>query len=173
MFGVLVSVVLLTGTAGAQQMLRLQNEDVEIKTVEGRQVLRVEDVARVFPGVNTEGLEYIELQRLIDHPHARVTRRDGIITSVRFYNQSMGEIWDSVRRDQPAPTRSRTPNDMVPATVVTPPPTTPTDSSSTFLRGQEYTQRGDRKVYWEQTEPTSRKKSRVEMIREEVDQARD
>lgn len=167
--GVVLALLFLTAPVGAQQIIRLQGVDVPVQVVDEREVIRVEDCAEVFPGLKAEGVEYIELKRLVEHANARVTRRDGVITAIRFYNQSMGEIWDSVRGDQePRPDRPS----AAQATTYYPSsaPTTTSAPKGTLFRTQSYTQRGSHRVYWEKRDDD--KRSRVEIIRQEVDGVR-
>ncbi len=164
MFSRLLLVVLLLSLAVGADTVRLQGVSVPVQKVEGRQVIARPDATQAFPNL-PEDIEYVELERLVSHPSARITRRDGKVTAIRFYSNQMGEMWDSQKKD----TLKRPENEQA---------SSPSGSSRPEeLENEDKPKRSlispgkaDRVRF---TPKSSRGHNRVEMLRDTVDRRRD
>ena len=79
--------------AGVQaQTVRIQSQEVPYRLIDGRQMILRSVLARLFPGI-PDGEDRVDLAELIDNPNARILRRNGLIVSVRYYNQGMAAIY--------------------------------------------------------------------------------
>lgn len=98
---VLLLLLLLTGAAWAQTLF-VDGHEIPYRMVDGKQMVKKADLAKVFPKLaEEEGM--VDVASLADHPDARVTKRDGIVTRIKYYNSAAATIYEGVRQDTPPP----------------------------------------------------------------------
>ena len=90
---ILISVFcLLLFSVASAQTVRIQGKEIPYRLVDGKQMISRLELAKVFPDYPEEEGD-VDLAELVDNPDARVMRRNGLIVSVRYYNQSMAAIY--------------------------------------------------------------------------------
>jgi len=87
--------VLLTAD-GSAQTVKIQGQDLPYRLVNGRQMISRALLARAFPGFPV-GTGEVDLSELLTDPQARIVKRDGVIVSVRYYNDAMAALYESSR----------------------------------------------------------------------------
>ena len=97
-------ILLLLSAPVLGKTLFIDGHEVPYKMVEGKQVIRKGDLVEIFPKMAEEDPdETVEVSRLAQHPDARVTKRDGLVTRIKYYNSAAAAIYDGVRADAPKP----------------------------------------------------------------------
>lgn len=98
----LLLVLLLCSPVWAQTLV-IQDHEVPYTLVDGRQLVKRADLGAVFPEMaNQEGT--VDVAILADHPDARVTKRDGLILRIKYYNAAQAAIYEGVRKEGPRTT---------------------------------------------------------------------
>lgn len=95
------------------QTVRIDGVDIPYLLVDGQQVVERQALAEAFPGF-PGGEGSVNLSELVTHPKARVVRRDGLIVSVRYYDQKLGQIYQSMK-PTPATVSAQAPPQPPPA----------------------------------------------------------
>lgn len=78
------------------QTVKIQGQDLPYRLVEGRQMISRALLARAFPGFRG-GEGEVDLAELLTDPDARIVKRDGVIVSVRYYNDAMAAFYEASR----------------------------------------------------------------------------
>lgn len=97
-------VLLLLSAPVLAQTLFIDGHEVPYRLVDGKQVVKKGDLVKIFPKMaDQDPDETLEVSRLAEHPDARVTKRDGLVTRIKYYNSAAAAIYDGVRADAPKP----------------------------------------------------------------------
>ena len=158
MFRFLCTFFCLLSLAASADTIRLQGQEVELKTVDGRLVVSREDAEKAVTDL-PPGTEYIELDALLARPDARVMRRDGKVTSILFHRADRESGMGVQGRRQVKGEDGK----MYPLPYAKP---------SWEIQEQEYKRQDRTKVRWKQNYYFDDKRNRVEMLRDEVDRGK-
>lgn len=83
---------LLVTCPALAQTVRIQGQEVTCQVVDGKQMVRAQDLKDAFPAyAQKEG--WVSLEKLASSPNARVVRRNGQIVSVRYYDRAMQAMY--------------------------------------------------------------------------------
>jgi uncharacterized protein YkwD len=82
------------------QTVRVQGQEFSYKMVDGKQMVARSDLSQVFPDVE-DGEGFLDLERFVENPQARVLRRNGLIVSLRFHDPRLAAMYASEPKAQP------------------------------------------------------------------------
>ncbi|MBI3930073.1 MAG: CAP domain-containing protein [Armatimonadetes bacterium] len=95
----LVLFLVLVPVAALAETVLIDGVEIPYRLVENCQSVDRSTLARAFPRFS-DGQDTVDLEELARLPHARVTRRDGRIVSIRYYDRSRQQIYEL---SKPAP----------------------------------------------------------------------
>lgn len=82
--------------AGLAQTVKIQGQELPYRFIDGRQMVSRALLAKAFPGF-PDGKGEVDLGELAKDPQARVMKREGLIVSIRYYNDAMAALYEASR----------------------------------------------------------------------------
>ncbi len=105
MRNVLLWCLLMMSVAWAATV-RVNGVELPTRVVDGQSLVERAEVVKVFSEFPSEGSTWVGLEELAGHPSARVTRRDGRVTAVRFYTRASAAVYEP---PHPRPSQEESP----------------------------------------------------------------